>query len=119
MNNNDSGLCLFVADIVLQLGFYCRPNGGSFNPEGAGQSRIFLFNVLNTNVVGAECKHVGWPDEKEDDLNPTDDGESSEESHGASDETQLGLRLDLFVSLDVVKGGRIKVDLHQLESWGW
>ena len=26
-----------------------------------------------------------------------DDGEASEESHGASNETQLGLRLDLLV----------------------
>ena len=60
------------------------------------------------------CKR---PDEKEDDLNPTDDGEASEESHGASNETQLGLRLDLLVSLDVVEGGRVKVDLHQLKSW--
>ena len=63
----------------------------------------------------------GWyqSEKKEDDLNPTDDGEASEESHGASNETQLGLRLDLLVSLDVVKGGRVKVDLHQLEGWGW
>ena len=52
------------------------------------------------------------PDDEEDDLHPTDDGEASEESHGASNETQLGLRLDLLVSLDVVKGGRVKVDLH-------
>ena len=58
------------------------------------------------------------PEKKEDNLNPTDDGEASEESHGASNETQLGLRLDLLVSLDVVKGGRVKVDLHQLEGWG-
>ena len=56
------------------------------------------------------------PEEKEDDLNTTDDGESSEESHGASDETQLGLSLDLLVSLDLVVGGRVKVDLHQLEG---
>ena len=27
------------------------------------------------------------PEEKEDDLNATDDGESSEEAHGASNET--------------------------------
>ena len=52
------------------------------------------------------------PEEKEDDLHPTDDGKASEESHGASNETQLGLRLDLLVSLDVVKGGRVKVDFH-------
>ena len=52
------------------------------------------------------------PEEKEDDLHPADDGEASEESHGASNETQLGLRLDLLVSLDVVKGGRVKKNLN-------
>ena len=57
------------------------------------------------------------PEQKEDDLNTTDDGEPSEETHGASNETQLGLRLDLLVSLDVVKGGRVKVDLYQLQGW--
>ena len=56
------------------------------------------------------------PEEKEDDLDAADDGEPSEEPHGASDETQLGLILDLLVSLDAVKGGRVKVDLHQLKS---
>ena len=56
------------------------------------------------------------PEDKEDDLNATDDGEPSEETHGASNETQLGLHLDLLVSLDVVKGRRVKVDLDQLKS---
>ena len=55
-------------------------------------------------------------EEKEDDLNPTDDREASEEPHGASNKTQLGLRLDLLVPLDIVKGGRVKVNLHQLEG---
>ena len=55
------------------------------------------------------------PEEKEDDLNATDDGEPSEETHGASNETQLGLHLDLLVSLDVVEGRRVKVDLHKLK----
>ena len=50
------------------------------------------------------------PEEKEDDLDATDDGEPSEEPHGASNETQLGLHLDLLVSLDVVEGCRVKVD---------
>ena len=59
------------------------------------------------------------PEEKEDDLDATDDGESSEKSHGASNKTQLGLHLDLLVLLNVVKGGRVKVDLHQLEGWLW
>ena len=58
--------------------------------------------------------HWYQPQEKEDDLDPADDGEPSEETHGASNETQLGLRLDLLVSLDVVEGRRVKVDLHQL-----
>ena len=57
------------------------------------------------------------PEDEEDNLNPTDDGESSEESHGASNETQLSLGLDLLVSLNVVKGRRVKVDLHKLKSW--
>ena len=56
------------------------------------------------------------PEEKEDNLNPADDGEPSEESHGASNETQLGLRLDLLVSFDVVKGGRVKTNCNKLEG---
>ena len=55
-------------------------------------------------------------EEKEDDLDAADDGEPGEEPHGASNETQLGLRLDLLVHLDLVKGRRVKVDLHQLKS---
>ena len=56
------------------------------------------------------------PEEKEDDLDSTDDGESSEEPHGASNETQLGLSLDLLVSLHLVKGCSVKVDLDQLKG---
>ena len=58
----------------------------------------------------------GQPEEKEDDLHPADDGESSEEPHGASNKTQLGLNLHLLVSLNVVEGGRAKVYLHQLNG---
>ena len=58
-------------------------------------------------------------EQKEDDLDTADDGEPSEEPHGASDETQLGLRLDLLVPLHLVEGGRVKVDLHQLKSRLW
>ena len=56
------------------------------------------------------------PEEKEDDLDATDDGEPSEEPHGASNETQLCLHFDLLVSLDVVEGGRVEVDFHQLKG---
>ena len=52
------------------------------------------------------------PEEKKDDLNSTDDRKPTEESHGAPNETQLGLGLDLLVSLNVVKGRRVKVDLN-------
>ena len=45
-----------------------------------------------------------------------DDGEASEESYGASNETQLGLRLDLLVSLDVVECGRVKANCHKLKG---
>ena len=56
------------------------------------------------------------PKQKEDDLNPTDDREASEESHGPSNEIQLGLRLDLLISLNVNEGGCVKVNLNQLRS---
>ena len=72
----------------------------------ANSKTTYILNICNG------CKQ---PEEKEDDLNPTDDGEASEESHGASNETQLGLRLDLLVSLDVVEGGCVEVDLNQLD----
>ena len=67
-------------------------------------------------ISNDKVDEVDQPEKKEDDLDATDDGEASEEPHGASDETQLGLRLDLLVSLDVIKGGRVKVDLYQLEG---
>ena len=43
-----------------------------------------------------------------DDLNTTDNREPSKEVHGSPNETQLSLELDLLVSLDLVKGGRVK-----------
>ena len=78
--------------MVLKFFLCCRQKPGSGNLERAKES-----------------------EEKEDDLDSADDGEPSEEPHGASNETQLGLRLDLLVSLNVVKGGSFNVDLHQLE----
>ena len=72
------------------------------------------------NYLNIDFKNGHWyqPQEKEDDLDATDDGKPSEETHGASNETQLGLRLDLLVSLDVVEGGRAKEDLDKVKSWG-
>ena len=51
------------------------------------------------------------------DLNPTKNRESSEEPHGASNETKLGLNCQLLVSLDLVVGRWHKVELDQVQ-WG-
>ena len=56
-------------------------------------------------------------DEEVDYLDPTDYRESREKSHGAPNEAELGLKLDPLVSLDLVKGGRVKVDLNHLWCW--
>ena len=60
-------------------------------------------------------KYILWNDlslqlEKEDDLNATDDGEAIEESHGAANETQLGLPLVILVSLDIVNASSVKTN---------
>ena len=69
---------------------------------------------LNKNLFG---KFISWdqPEEKVDGLNTTDDRESSQEPHGASNKAYLGLKLDLLVSLNVVKCCCVKVDMHQMK----
>ena len=64
-------------------------------------------------------KFISWdqPEEKVDGLNTTDDRESSQEPHGSSNETQLGLKLDLLVSFNLVECCRVKVDMHQMKGW--
>ena len=49
------------------------------------------------------------------DLDSTEDGEPSEEAHGASDQTELGLQSDLLVLLNLVVSGRVKVDLDHVQ----
>ena len=53
-----------------------------------------------------------------DDLHAAEDGEAGEESHGAADQTQLGVDRHLHVSLYLVIGGRVKVDLNHLQGSG-
>ena len=55
-------------------------------------------------------------DGKVDDLDPTEDGEAGEEPHGAADEAELGFQCHLHVSLYLVIGGRVEVDLYQLQG---
>ena len=56
--------------------------------------------------------------QKEDNLNATDDRESSQESHGSSNETERRSELDFHISFNLIKGCRVKVDLDQLQ-FGW
>ena len=53
-----------------------------------------------------------------DNLDPTEDGEASEEPHGAADETKLGLKGHLHITLYLVIGGCVKVNLDQLQRGG-
>ena len=112
INNGSSNFRLFGAYVVLQFGLQCKPIIGSSYSEGADKPMDVSLSSIMLLMLRLKSNHVNWPEEKKDDLNPADDGEAGEESHGASNETQLGLRLDLLVSLDVVKGGRVKVDLN-------
>ena len=52
--------------------------------------------------------------EEVDNLHATEDGEAGEESHGAADQTQLGVDCHLHVSLYLIECRRVKVDLDHL-----
>ena len=54
------------------------------------------------------------PEEKEDNLNATDDRKTSQEAHGSPNETKCCSELDFLIPLYLVKGGRVKVNLDQL-----
>ena len=71
-----------------------------------------LFLCGRHNVSSSDPERTDQSEESEDDLNAADDGEAAEESYGSSNETQLGLSLDLFVFFNVVKGCCVKIDLN-------
>ena len=58
-------------------------------------------------------------DSKIDDFNCAHDGEPSQESHGSPNKTESCGELDLLVPLDLVEGGRVKVDLDKLQRGWW
>ena len=74
-----------------------------------------LFLCCCHNISFYDPKRFDQFDQKENELDAADDGEPTQEPHGASDQTQLGVKLDFLVSLDLVKGCRGKVDLHQVK----
>ena len=53
---------------------------------------------------------------KVNNLDPTEDGESSEQSHGAANQTKLGLQGHLLILLNLIISGRVEVDLDQLQG---
>ena len=54
--------------------------------------------------------------DKVNDLNAAENGEASEEPHGAADEAELGLHSHFHISLNLVICGHVKVDLDQLQG---
>ena len=74
---------------------------------------------LDHSSPGCNHKAEEKLDNKADDFNSTDDRKPSEKSHGATNEAQLGLELDLLVSLDLVEGGRVEEDLDKLQVRLW
>ena len=63
-----------------------------------------------------------WHDELEekgDNLHATDDRKSCQKSHGASNQADLGIKLDLLVSLYVVERRRVEIDLNELDCGLW
>ena len=75
-----------------------------------------LVASCQNNIILGNSERPDEFDQKEDNLDATDDGESSEEPHGASDEAELCVKLDLLVAFYLVKGCRVKEDLYQVNS---
>ena len=79
------------------------------------QMILKLVPCWQNNIILGNSERPDEFDQKEDNLDATDDGESSEEPHGASDQAKLGLQSDLLVLLNLVVGGRVKVDLDHVQ----
>ena len=85
--------------------------------------RLWLHSLLMASepILGWfwDLKRRNKSEQKEDDLDTTDDRESCQESHGASNQTYLGVKLDLLVFFYLVKGCCVKIDMDQFKSWLW
>ena len=94
----------------IALGFLLRV----FNTEGWGN--LLRISKVNKGFNFGQDPPSDELNQKIQDLYTTDDGEPSEESHGASYETQLALELDLSVSLYLVVGRRVEEDVDKLDG---
>ena len=86
--------CFFIAHVILS------------------RRSVFILHG-KINLFAISKKLVGELGQKEENLNATNDRKPRKESHGASNEAELGLCLDLLVPLNVVKGGRVKEDTDE------
>ena len=75
----------------------------------------YLKLYVNDATIPPEYERHKQFDGEVDDLDPTEDGEAGEESHGAADEAKLGLQGDLHIPLNLVIGGRVEENLNQLQ----
>ena len=80
---------------------------------------IRLSRILWVLAIPRGQKRSEDLEEEKDDLDSTDDRESGEKTHGSSDKTQLGVKLDLLVPLDIVERRRVKEDLHKVKGGVW
>ena len=78
-----------------------------------------LVPCCRNNVLLCDPERPDDLDKKENELDAADDGEPTQESHGASDQTQLGVELDFFVSFYFVEGCRVEEDLDQVKRGFW
>ena len=76
--------------------------------------RLFFANCASQSLTTGVVENL---DGKVDDFNSTDDGEASEETHGASDGADLSFKVSFLIPLDLVEGSRVKEDLHKLKCW--
>ena len=115
MNSVAANLFLSVSSICLssvtQEPWWCstesRPRWGWKNPWASPSCQLIKQSATLTNQ---RINHPANQSTKQ-----PEDGEPSEESHGASNEAELSLQSQLSVSLDLIVAGRHKVDLDQVQ----
>ena len=70
-------------------------------------------SIVSFPSVNPERRKKG--DEVIENLDSAEDGEASEETHGASDKAELSFQCQFDVPLNLVVAGRDKVDLDQVQ----
>ena len=71
-----------------------------------------------SSLTPLPCNSCEQLDDEVDDLHATEDGEAGEEPHGAANESELRFQGHLYILLYFIIGGRVEVDLDQLQGGG-